>query len=164
MTRLQVLLEELRVFHRESKEQLMIIKEETRKANTRINEAEERLEKTEDKTQNTKIVIAELLKLHVKLEDKLADLESRSRRENVSIYGVPEGTGKDLESAFVETLLKEGLGLDGNGADLQIELAHRCELGPQLENAPPHSIVVRFLSFKIKESLLRKAWQHKGIV
>lgn len=50
-------------------------------------------------------MVVELLKLHVKLDDKLADLESRSRRENVRIYGVPEGTEKDSESmiAFVET-------------------------------------------------------------
>ena len=40
------------------------------------------------------------------------------------IYGVPEEAEKDADSmiAFVESLLKEGLGLDG-GAELQIESA-----------------------------------------
>ena len=166
MASLEILLQELRGFRQESKEQLITIKEEIKKANARINEVEERLEKTEERTQNTEEVVVELLKLHVRLEDKLTDLESRSRRENVRIYGVPEGAEKDADSmiTFVETLLREGLGLDDNGADLQIERAHRA-LGPQPpESAPPRSIVARFLSFKMKESVLRKAWQQKGFV
>lgn len=163
---MEVVLEELRGFRQENKEQLTIIKEEIRKANVRINEVEERLEKTEERTQNTEDVLAELLKLHEKMEDKLMDLESRSRRENVRIYGVPEGSEKDSESMveFVGTLLKEGLGLEDTEAHLQIERAHRS-LGPQPpEDAPPRSIVVRFLSFKLKEAVLRKAWKSKGFV
>ena len=36
-------------------------------------------------------------------------------------------------------------------------------MGPQLQvDAPPRSIVITFLSFKTKETLLRKAWQRKG--
>lgn len=35
------------------------------------------------------------LKVHVKLEDNLVDLDSRSRRENVRIYGVLEGSEND---------------------------------------------------------------------
>lgn len=166
MASLEILLEELRGFRQETKEQLSTIKEEIRKANARISEVEERLEKTEERIQNTEEVLAELLKLHVDLEDKMVDLESRSRRENVRIYGVPEGAEKDCESmaAFVETLLKEGLGLEDTRPDMQIERAHRA-LGPQPpEGAAPRSIVVKFLSFKYKELLLRKAWQRKGFV
>lgn len=67
-------------------------------------------------------------------------------------------------TTFVETLLKEGLGLVENAADVRIERAHRA-LGPQPpENVSPRSIVVRFSSFKMKESVLRKAWQQKGLV
>lgn len=166
MASLETLLEELRGFRQENKEQLSTIREEIRTANARINEVEERLEKTEERTQNAEEVIAELLKLHVKLEDKLVDLESRSRRENVRIYGVPEGAEKDSDSmiAFVEALLKEGLGLEDGGPDMQIERAHRALGPPPPEGASPRSIVVRFLSFKYKESLLHKVWQHKGFV
>nr|AAS83199.1 unknown [Fundulus heteroclitus] len=166
MASLEILLEELRGFRQETKEHLSTIKEEIRKANARISEVEERLGKTEERAQNTEEVVTELLKLHMSLDDKLVDLESRTRRENVRIYGVPEGAEKDCETvaAFVETLFKEGLGLEDSGLDMQIERAHR-ELGPQPpEGAPPRSIVVKFQSFKVKERLLREAWQRKGFV
>lgn len=164
MADLDLILTELRGFRQENKVQLEGIKEEIRKANTRLDEAEERIEKTEERIQNTEEVMTEMLKLHVSLADKLMDLESRSRRENVRIYGVPEGMEKDSPTmaSFVERLLREGLELAGEVPDLQIERAHRS-LGPQPpEEAPPRSIVVKFQSFKTKEFLLRKAWQRKG--
>ena len=73
-----------------------------------------------------------MLKLHTKLEDKLLDLESRSRRENIRIYGVPEGSEKEstMMVSFVENLLREGLELTHDMPDLQIERAYRS-LGPQ---------------------------------
>lgn len=81
------------------------------KVNTRLDEAEGRIEKVEERIQNTKEVIAAMLKVYVKLEDKLLDLESRSRRENVRIYGVPEGSEKDstMMVSFVEDFLHEWL-------------------------------------------------------
>ncbi|KAE8281662.1 hypothetical protein D5F01_LYC20658 [Larimichthys crocea] len=64
--------------------------------------------------------------------------------------------------SFVENLLREGLELTHDMPDLQIERAHRS-LGPQPPgDAPPRSIVIKCLSFKTKETLLRKAWQKKG--
>lgn len=87
------------------------------------------------------------------------DLESRSRCEIVRIYGVPEGSEKEAltVSILVEMLCDDGLGLSDDVHDLQIERAHRS-LDPQPpEAAPPRSIVVKFLSFKTKESVIRKA-------
>lgn len=105
-----------------------------------------------------------MLKLHTKLEDKLLDLESRSRRENIRIYGVPEGSEKESTTmvSFVEDLLRERLELTQDMPDLQIERAHRS-LGPLPPvDAPPRSIIIKCLRFKTKETLLRKAWQKKG--
>lgn len=161
---MEVILRELRGFRQENKEQLEAIKEEIMKANARLDEAERRIEKAEERIQNTEEVITAMLKLHVKLEDKLLDLESRSRRENVRIYGVPEGSEKEPTTmdSFVGELLREGLGLTEDMPDLQIERAHRS-VGPQPPgDAPPRSIIVKFLSFKTKETVLRKAWQGKG--
>ncbi|GAA6105879.1 uncharacterized protein LOC109138835 [Tachysurus ichikawai] len=100
-----------------------------------------------------------MLKLHTKMEDKLLDLESRSRRDNIRIYGVPKGAEKDSTTmvSFVENLLHGGLELTEDMPDLQIERAHRS-VGPK----PPCSIIIKFLSFKTKETILRKAWQRKG--
>lgn len=90
--------------------------------NTRLDKAEGRIEKAEERIQNTEEVITAMLKLHTKLEDKLLDLESRSRRDNIRIYGVPEGTEKESTTmvSFVEYLLHEGLELTDDMPDLQI--------------------------------------------
>lgn len=100
-----------------------------------------------------------MLKLNVQLQDKLLELESRSMRENVRIYGVSEGAESECATvaAFTERLLRDSLKLADNLSDLHIERAHRS-LGPKPpEDAPPRSIIVKFLSFKTKEEILRKA-------
>lgn len=165
MADFELILQELRGFCQENKEQLETIKEDILKANTRLNEAEQRIEKAGERIQNTEEVMTEMLKLHVKLEDKLMDLESRSRRENVRIYGVQEGSEKEASTmvTFVENLLQEGLGLTEDVPDLQIERAHRS-VGPQLpDDAPPRSIIVKFLSFKTKERLHPQGMAEEGI-
>lgn len=164
MTDSDLILRELRGFRQENKEQFETIKEEIVKVNTRMEEVEGRVEKAEERIQNTEEVITAMLKLHTKLEDKVLDLESRSRRENIRMYGVPEGSEKDSTTmiSFVVNLLREGLELNEDMPDLQIERAHRS-LGPQPPGgAPPRSIIIKFLSFRTKETILRKAWQGKG--
>lgn len=166
MADLDLILRELRGFRQENKEQLEIIKEEIAKVNNRLDEAEGRIEEAEERIQNTEEVVTAMLKLHTKLEEKLLDLESRSRRENIRIYGVPEGSEGDSTTMalFVESLLREGLELTEEMPDLQIERAHRSA-GPQPPaDAPPRSIIVKLLSFKTKDVLLRGAWQKKGFV
>uniref|UniRef100_A0A1A8B2L9 Uncharacterized protein n=1 Tax=Nothobranchius furzeri TaxID=105023 RepID=A0A1A8B2L9_NOTFU len=94
--------------------------------NARMDEMEGRIEKTEERVQNTE-VITDMLKLHEKLEEKFVDLESHSRRENIRMYGVPEGREKASTSmaSFVEILLRAGLELPDELGDLRIERAHR---------------------------------------
>ena len=102
-------------------------------------------------------------KLQEQLQSKLADQEGRVRRENVRIYGVPEGAedGPWAVIPFVERLLKENLELPDT-RDLQIQRAHRA-LAPQPPTgAQPRSILVKFLSFRVKEEVLKLAWQKKG--
>lgn len=113
-----------------------------------MEEAEGRIEKAEERIVNSEEVITAILKLHAKLEDKLLDLESRSRHENIRIYGVPEGSEKDSTmSSFVETLLRQGLEIKEDIPDLHNERAHRS-VGPQPPaDAPPRSIIFKFSSF-----------------
>lgn len=164
MADLELILQELRGFRQENKAQLETIRGEIGKVNARLDEVEGRIDKAEERIQNTEDVVTAMLKLHSRLDDKMLDLESRSRRENVRIYGVPEGAEKEPAAmiSFVEKLLREGLELPDDMSDLQIERAHRS-IGPQPPtDAPPRSIIIKFLSFKMKEALLRKAWQKKG--
>lgn len=60
---------------------------------------------------------------------------------------------------FMEKLLRGNLDIT---KDMQIERAHRA-LAPQPPaGAQPRSILVRFLSFRMKEEVLRLTWQKKG--
>uniref|UniRef100_A0A1A8JYV8 Uncharacterized protein n=1 Tax=Nothobranchius kuhntae TaxID=321403 RepID=A0A1A8JYV8_NOTKU len=157
---MEQILQELRGFRQENKEQLEKIREEITHLNARMDEMEGRIEKTEERVQNTEEVITDMLKLHEKLE-KFVDLESHSRRENIRMYGVPEGHEKASTSmaSFVEILLRAGLELPDELGDLRIERAHRSG-GPQPpRDAPPCSIIIKFLSFKTKDITLCKAWQ-----
>lgn len=160
---LRLILSELRDFRRDNKSQLAGIREEIKNASTRLDEAEGRIESAEERIQNGEDVMAEMLKLQTQLEAKMTDLEGRTRRENIRIYGVPEGAEKDYPSmlAFVEKLLRDNLDIPPT-TNLQIERSHRA-LGPlPPTGAPPRSILAKFLSFNTKDMILRTAWQKKG--
>lgn len=160
---LSLILRELRDFRRDNKTQLEDIKAEISNTNARLEEAEGRIVTAEERIQNAEEVLTAMLKMHSKMEEKLVDIEGRSRRNNVRIYGVPEGAEKDSPTmtVFLEKLLRENLHLPGD-APFQIERAHRS-LGKQPPaDAQPRSIVVKFLSFTMKEQIVRQAWQMRG--
>lgn len=160
---LDMILRELRSFRRDNREQLEDIKGEIVKTNTRLDEAEERIVNAEVRIQNTEDILAEMLKLQARLEAKITDQESRSRRENIRIYGLPEGAENESPSmsAFVEQLFRENLAIPDE-TSLQIERAHRSPGPLPPEETQPRSVLVRFLSYKMKETILRLAWQKKG--
>lgn len=162
---LTVILREIRDFRQDSKKQFEDIKGEITKTNSRLDEAEARIMENEERLQNAEEALAEMLTLQEQFQLKLADQEGRARRENVRIYGVPEGVedGPRTMISFVDKLLKENLGIP-DSKDLQIERAHRA-LAPQPPaGAQPRSILVKFLSFRTKEEVLKLAWQKKGFM
>ena len=90
----------------------------------------------------------------------MIDLESRSRLNNLRIYGIPEGKEGKSVAHFVSELLEKQLGLPP-GVDLQIQRAHRALIPKPAATATPRSIIVNFLQFRVKELVLQKAWQTK---
>ncbi|XP_037388770.1 uncharacterized protein LOC119262033 [Pygocentrus nattereri] len=160
---LGLILRELRDFCQDNKKHLEDIKDEIMKTDNRLAEAENRIEKAEERIQNTDDILAEMLKLLAQLEAKITDQESRSRRENIRIYGLPEGAESDSACmiSFVEKTLRENLDIPSE-EPLHVEWAHRS-LGTQPPaGAQPRSILVKFLSYRTKETVLRLAWQKKG--
>lgn len=75
------------------------------------------------------------------LTDKCMDLEGRSRRQNVLIARLKEGTeqGKEMNT-FVSELLKEVLSMDENPL---VDRAHRVLRRRPNDTDPPRSIIVR---------------------
>ena len=160
---LTLILRELREFRQDNKHQLEDIKEEIAKTNSRMDEAEARIVESEERLQSAEDVLAEMVKIQEQLQAKLTDQEGRSRKENRRIYGIPEGAegGPGSMIPFVEKLLRENLSIAAL-RDMQIERAHRA-LAPQPPaGAQPRSILVRFLSFRMKEEIIKLAWQKKG--
>lgn len=119
-------------------QQLKEIKEEISKTKLRLYEVETRVSNTKERMQSLEEVAEELIKLQAHLEERQEDQEGRSRRNNIRVYSIPEGSENESPSMieFVRKLLKHGLSLLED-RDLHIEWTHRA-LGPVLkEGAPP---------------------------
>lgn len=119
-----------------------------------------RTEEVEAWSSEANTVLLEVLREQGRIRDKLEDLESRSRRNNLRIYGIPEDTEKGQTLAFVKEWLSNELSID---ADLQIQRAHRALAAKPKADKPPRSVIVNFLQYSVKELVLSKAWEKKII-
>lgn len=153
---------EVKEFRKDTKQQLQDIRGELDKTNLRLCEVETRVANHEDKLQNSDDLLAEMITMQEKLQNKLLSLDSYSRRETLRLYGVPEGveTGATSMIQFVEKMLRENLNIPPTTA-LQIQTAYRALSSPPPNGSQPRSIVVKFLCFTVKEEVLRLAWQKK---
>lgn len=163
MSDLETVLSEIRAFRRENAEAFKEIQEEIKKTNNRVEEAERRITESEDRLQTIEGATLELLELQKQCADRLKDQESRARRDNIRIHGIKEQAENGATSmiVFIESLLKEKLELP-TSLELNIERAHRALAAKPQSNAPPRSIVVKFQSYRMKEEIVKAAWQKKG--
>lgn len=93
------------------------------------------------------------------MEDKLLDLEARSRLNDVRLINLPEGAeGKDPE-AFLKTWIPEALGATLQSA-VVLERAHW--IGPMRDaRAPPRTLIMRFHNYKNKMEIMAAARARK---
>lgn len=155
-------LEEIRDFRKDTKQQLTEIISEITSVNQKLAEAETRIGKVEDRVQNVEQVMSKMIKIINQQETKLLDQEGRSRRDNIRLYNVPEGSEGTSTTMFVEKLLRDTLEIPPT-TDLGIERAHRALAPKPSGNGgdKPRSIIIKFHRYKIKEEILRKAWAKK---
>lgn len=93
------------------------------------------------------------------LQHKLTDLESRSRWNNIRIFGVMEGEeGEDPVLGFIDTLLTSKLPIPEE-LDLKIQRAHRSLTQKPPPDKPPRPIIINFQEFTTKELVLKEAWE-----
>lgn len=131
-------------------------------ANIKANALEERTAGLEtaanthsDAIANLEQQVAELKKEVVSLAAKAEDLEARSRRCNLRIFGVKEGREAGVSaSTFVAKLLQKVMGLDEPPV---IDRAHRTLQQAPGDGQPPRAFVVKCHYYQEKESILRKA-------
>lgn len=160
---LEGILREIKEFRRDNRQQLADIKQELSKTNKRLEEAEGRIEETEQRMTTMETVLKRVIQQQTALEAGLLDQEGRSRRENIRVYGIPENAEGSCMVSFLETLLKNQLDYP-EATELRIERAHRALAPkPAQGDQKPRSIVAKFQSARMKEDVLRRAWQKKEI-
>ncbi|CAM4572214.1 unnamed protein product [Leuciscus chuanchicus] len=127
----------------------------------RVEEAEHRVADLEEWNAEARDVLSQTLDIQQKMQIKLTDLEARSRRNNIRLYGIPEEVGDDNIQEVVENFIKTELSLPDT--ELGIQRCHRA-LGPKPPpNANPRSVFLYFLEYRIKELVLRSAWKKREV-
>lgn len=93
-----MILKEIKDFHEDSNKQFAELKQEVTKTNSRLDDAEKWI--TTNAYRGVEEVITELVQQQAQLRQKLSELEGRSCRKNIRIYGVPESAGGRLHQWF----------------------------------------------------------------
>ena len=92
--------------------------------------------------------------------DEFNDLEDRSRRNNLRIYGISNSKYETLEKCEekVDEVFREKLGLE----NIHIELAHRVKRVKKDKSIKPRTIVWKLVSFKEKKLFMKNAKKVKN--
>lgn len=153
--------EELKNFKDEVNKKLSSIGTELEKTEARMEEVETRVAEVEDWNACARDVLLQTVQEQQDIQSKLLDLETRSRRNNLRVFGIPEGTEGSNAREFLEKVLQTELSL--TDTDFGIQRCHRS-LGPKPPaHAPPRSIIACFLTYRTKELVLSAAWGKKEI-
>lgn len=128
------------------------------KLENRTAEVEDRISANEDTVRRHKRALRYLLHNEMDLTAKCDDMQNRLRRNNLRIYRVPEGSEGQDTKAFVKELLQSALQLPPE-LNINIERAHRALTAkPKNQAASPRSLIVRFVEYSVKVTILRRAW------
>lgn len=124
----------------------------------RVSETEQRISDNADELTELKAEVKSLRAENNMMKSKLLDLESRGRRANLKLHGIPESEekGEDTED-FLERIIPKILtGSRTPLPNFTIERAHR--LGQRRGEAdPPRPLIMRFLNHRDKERVLQAA-------
>ena len=103
----------------------------------RAEEAAQRVSDMEESSAMAKDVLSQTLINQQQTQAKLIDLEARSQRNNICVFGIPEDAeGSNLQE-FMESFIRAELSLQD--AELGTQRCHRA-LGPKPpQNASPRS-------------------------
>lgn len=123
-------------------------------------EAQARIMELEEWNTEANVSLQSMLTHTRSMQDKITDLEARSRRNNIRIFGLLEGSEKDSVMTYLDQLFKRELNLPED-TELHIQRAHRTPPVKPKPGERPRAIVVNFLEFDTKEMILKKAWEKK---
>lgn len=116
----------------------------------RMEEAETRIMSTEEKLETTMAELSKASGRITYLESKVEDMENRSRRKNLHMFGLREGEEGSRQLDYVQEMLPGWL---GTNKSITLERAHRT-LGPAKPNQD-RAVLIRFLKFQDWEFVFR---------
>jgi hypothetical protein len=119
---------------------------------------EKKINQTNEKINKIKTILEDDKSEMKKVNDKLREIEDRSRRNNLRFDGVKENQNETWEDSErkISKLLREQLEIK---EQIQIERAHRT--GPK-QTKKDRTIIIKLLNYKDKEKILRNANKLKG--
>lgn len=141
---------------------LQDVKREMKDYNDRMSRAEERIATAEDEVASLQAKVSVLQAKNKTMEDKLADLETRSRLNNVRLVNLPEGAEGHDVCTFLEKWIPEALGNGTPRLSVSVERAHR--IGPRGDGASrPRALIMKFLNYRDKQAVIRAARDKKDV-
>ena len=146
--------------HEELCSKLAGLEQKTSTLATDLKELKEGLQSLENDLADVKQdVEAKADKAHVlELENRITDLQNRSRRNNIVIWNVPEGSEKDI---FMVEFVKKSLLIDDmklEGAEnIEIMRAHRTPTAIRRDAPKPRPIHVYLLKYTDRQYILANA-------
>ncbi|KAJ4945221.1 hypothetical protein JOQ06_013756 [Pogonophryne albipinna] len=105
---------------------------------------------------------ATLTDSNVKLLAKVTDLESRSRRNNIRIVGLPESIEGPHPSTFFPKLLMEVFGEGVLDSPPECDRAHRSLTDKPKPGQRPRPVIIRVHRYQQKENIIREARARRG--
>ena len=94
---------------------------------------------------------------NTKLMAKVADLESRSRRQNIRVLGLPESTESGRPTEFFSDLLREVFGSETLPAPPEVDRAHRSLNAKPVPGQRPRPVILRLHRYQTKYLLIRES-------
>ncbi|KAI4826554.1 hypothetical protein KUCAC02_030000 [Chaenocephalus aceratus] len=97
-----------------------------------------------------------------KLKAKAIDLESRSRRNNIRITGLPKSIEGARATDFFFRLLVELLGDQVLTTAPELDRAHRALTAKPSPGSRPRAVIARIHHFRTKELIIQEARKRRG--
>lgn len=94
---------------------------------------------------------------NARLKTKVADLESRSRRQNIRILGLPESIESGSPTDFFSKLLCEVFGNNTLPLPPELDRAHRSLAPKPASGQRPRPVIIRLHRYQVKDLLIREA-------
>ena len=130
------------------------ISNEFKELNVRVTGAEKRISDLEDNLEKEKRTIQALHKQVSALDQKIDNLEAHSRRNNIRIMGLKEGTELDNLTRLLDHIFRYILDLEDSAPSPEVDRAHRAGRPRPNSQDAPRTIIVRLLRWKDKQNLL----------